>query len=371
MSDSDRHSRRDFLSGRGAAQTLADKLHSFAAGIVPATPPTAVKQRQLHVEATRRAMACDFQITYHQEDVEAAEPVMQALDMIEQLEAQLTVYRPTSEVLEINRKAAAGPVRVEPHLFALLQQCAQLSEATHGAFDFTSTPLSRVWGFLKRDGRLPSEEEIETALSAVDYRRVSLDGEQATTEFASKGTEINLNSIGKGYALDRIAASLDEMGVKDYLCHGGSSSVLARGENRSDAEHGWTVGLRHPLEPEKRIADLFLRNRALATAGGGTQFFEHEGISYSHVINPRTGWPVHGRFTATVLAPTAAEADALATALFVMELDEAHAFFADKPELAAVLVHPSEGESSIAVTAWGMTDDDWQLHDDGALSVQT
>lgn len=308
-------------------------------------------------------MACEFQITYHQEDAAAGEAVMQALDMIEALEAQLTIYRSTSEVLEINRSAADGPVRVEPHLFALLEQCQRIGEETDGAFDFTSTPLSRAWGFLKREGRMPTDAELSTATEQVDYRRVSLDSTQAMIEFTDEGTEINLNSIGKGYALDRISLLLDEMGVSDYLCHGGSSSVLARGTNRSSSDLGWSIGLRHPLEPEKRIADLFLRNRCLATAGGGTQFFEHDGVSYSHVINPRTGWPVAGRYTATVLAPSAAEADALATALFVMTLDEANAFFAKRPELAAVLVHPRDDDTGIRLTAWGLRDEDWRLHD--------
>ena len=307
-------------------------------------------------------MACEFQITYHQEDAAAGEAVMHALDMIEELEAQLTIYRATSEVLEINRLAAESPIQVEPHLFALLEQCQRISKETGGAFDITSTPLSRVWGFLKREGRVPTEAELSGALDRVDFHNVSLDSEQALVEFASEDTEINLNSIGKGYALDRISLVLDEMGVSDYLCHGGSSSVLARGRNRSNEESGWNIGIRHPLTPEKRIADLYLRNRCLATAGGGTQFFEHEGISYSHVIDPRTGWPAAGRYTATVMAASAAEADALATALFVMPLEEAHAFFSARPELAAVLVQPDETGSGVKVTAWGLEDADWQLH---------
>ena len=184
-----------------------------------------------------------------------------------------------------------------------------------------------------------------------------------SVEFAAEGTEINLNSIGKGYALDRIAAGLVEMGVTDFLCHGGSSSVLARGENRAEPGQGWSIGLRHPLEPEKRIADLFLRNRALATAGGGTQSFQHEGVSYSHVINPRTGWPTRGRFTATVLAPTAAEADALATALFVMELAEAEALFSSRPEIAGVLIYAGEGSEGVIISAWGLGENDWHLHE--------
>ena len=366
MSDAGQHSRREFLSGRGAAQSLAAKLQAFTQPGDERPASTTVNRQQLHVEATRRAMACEFQITYHQEDTHAAEPVMQALDLIEHLEAQLTIYRSTSEVIEINRTAVAGPVQVEPHLFALLQQCQRLHAETDGAFDITSTPLSRVWGFLKREGRLPSDSEIERALSQVDSSQVLLDESLGKVEFAAEDVEINLNAVGKGYALDRIAAGMDEMGVTDYLCHGGGSSVLARGENRSDPDHAWTIGLRHPLKPSRRIAEIYLRDRALATAGGGTQFFEHEGISYSHVIDPRTGWPVHGRFTATVLAPSAAEADALSTALFAMDIEKMPEFCAARPEIGVVVVSPSG--DGVAISAWGVGDDDWQVLEPSLLA---
>ena len=313
-------------------------------------------------------MACEFQITYHQEDTEAADAALEALDMIESLEAQLTVYRATSEVSEINRTAAQGPVQVEPHLFALLQQAKQLAADTGGAFDITSTPLSRCWGFLDRNGRRPTDEEIEEALATVGSEQILLDDQTGTIAFSNEGVQFNLNSIGKGYALDRVAAYLDELGVQDYLWHGGSSSVLARGCNRAQPELGWTIGLRNPLQPADRIAELYLRDRALATAGGGTQFFEFDGKRYSHIIDPRTGWPVSDRFTATVLAPSAALADGLATAFFVMDSKEVGKYCADHPKIAALLVDEDPGETGITLHAWGLGEQDWRLLDESLLA---
>lgn len=373
VTDQSGHSRRDFLKGRGAAHVLAEKLAQLADRHLgdgsPKNPnPTEVTRQHLHVQATRRAMACEFQVTYHKEDLDAAGPALDALDSIEALEAQLTIYRQHSEILEINRQAASKPVLVEPHLFALLEQAKRIYEQTGGAFDITSTPLSRVWGFLKREGRRPGDEEIATALARVGCDKVLLDQSDGSVRFSEPDVEINLNSIGKGYALDRVSAGMEELGVKDFLWHGGSSSVLARGCNRSTPQQGWTIGLRDPLSPERRIAELFLRDRALATAGGGTQFFEHEGSKFSHIIDPRTGWPARNRYTATVLAPTAAEADAVATALFVMDLDEAGEYCASHPAVAAVLVFPGTDGSGIAIKAWGLEDDDWQVLDDSLLA---
>jgi thiamine biosynthesis lipoprotein len=349
-------SRREFLTGRGAAKALTGRLQKWAdQRLRPATAGVTV-----HVRATRRAMACDFEVQYHAADVQAAESVTQAFDLVEAIESQLTIYRDSSEVIEMNRHAAAGPRDVELRLFSLLALAGRLYRDTHGAFDITSTPLSRTWGFLRRAGRVPSPEEIAAALKHVGFEKVSLDTSCRTIRFFEPDVEINFNSLGKGYALDRAAAHLDELGMRNYLWHGGRSSVLARGRNRADANECWTVGLPNPARPAQRLAELYLRDRALGTAGGGTQFFQHEGNTYSHVLDPRTGWPAQGVYTATALARTAAEADALATAFFVMGPTAVGEYCENHPEIAAILACPAELEDDVALYSWGLGKDDWQ-----------
>ncbi len=364
MTKPDEHSRRDFLRGRAAvrvaaaqAQAWADSASELLGANLPEGPAT-------HIHASRRAMACEFSVQFHEADSQMQEEVLAAFDLIEQIENQLTIYRDCSEVIDINQQASTGPVEVDDQLFALLKQCQQLYRDTAGAFDITSGPLSRAWGFLQRAGRLPDESEIETALSLVGGDQVVLDVETQTVRFCEPGVEINFNSIGKGYALDRAAALLDEAGddagLGDYLWHGGGSSVLARGENRNSTDACWTIGLRHPFRPEQRLAEFHLRNRALATAGGATQFFEHEGRHYSHILDPRTGRPATEVLTATVLAPTAAVADGLATAFFVMGVESTREYCAEHPEIGTVLVCPSEKSSGFSVRAFGMQEeDDW------------
>lgn len=364
MTNSDQHSRRDFLQGRAAVRALTDKAQTwFDAGaeLLGVASPSSVA---LHLHASRRAMACEFSVQFHEADREASEAMLDAFDIIESLETQMTVYREQSEVIEINQKASESSIEVEPRLFALFELAATLFCETGGAFDVTSTPLSRVWGFLRREGRIPDENEIAQALEKTGFDKVQLDSHRRTIRFLDPGVEINFNSIGKGYALDRVSEQLDEENVTDYLWQGGGSSVLARGCNRADRMGAWTLGLRHPIKPEHRLAEFHLRDQALATAGGATQFFEFEGQRYSHIIDPRIGRPAEGVFTSTVLAPTAAEADALATAFFVMGAEATKEYCASHPAIGAVLVCPERGTDDISIHDYGMTKDSWTKLDE-------
>lgn len=363
MNNQSNHSRRDFLVGKATARSFADKIVDWAqewiddateliADRSPATPA-------IHVEASRQAMACQFAVRYHQEDSHMASDVLDAFDEIEAIENQLTIYRDSSEVTTINKLANSGPVTLSPSVFSLLELSAKLYAESGGAFDITGTPLSRIWGFFKRSGRMPSDEEIASTLEKVGMNNVRLDKVAQTIQFTRPGIEINFNAIGKGYALDRAAKLLDSRGAGDYLWHGGRSSILARGVNRGNDNGCWSIGLRHPFKPNYRIAEFHLRNRALGTSGGATQFFEHEGVRYSHVIDPRSGWPTRGVYTATAIALTAAEADALSTAAFVLGPEHAAELCARRRDVGIVLVCPSPSESGITVFAGNLADDDW------------
>ncbi|MEO0530349.1 MAG: FAD:protein FMN transferase [Planctomycetota bacterium] len=361
----ERHSRRDFLRGRAALAEATDAIEStldahLARTESPETRRTAARVLTLR----RRAMACDFELrlneTSEQNDTAAG---MAALDCIEQVEDQLTVYRDTSDLIELNRRAAEGATIADPSLFALLQQCQKLHEETNGAFDPTSGPLSRVWGFHRREGQMPSDEQREDALTRVGWNHVRLNAEDRSVRFAYPGIEINSNSIGKGYSLDRAAEVLAEQGVADSLMHGGRSTLLARGNNATLPNGGWKTGLRDPLNPTRRVAEFTLRDEALSTSGSGTQFFEHEGRRYGHLIDPRTGWPAEGLYSASVIAPTAAEADALSTAAYILGIKGTAKLCERRPDISALLLAPAEGDDGkveVAVHAFNLEADQWQ-----------
>ena len=162
--------------------------------------------------------------------------------------------------------------------------------------------------------------------------------ESGTVKFRVPGLEFNLGAVGKGYALDRAAELLrTRWGVRAALLHGGSSSVYAIGHPPGDPR-GWPIGLRHPDDPSRSLGTVRFRDRGLGTSAATFQFFEYNGRKLGHLLDPRTGWPAEGTSSASVVAPTAAEADAMSTALFVLGRAGAERFARTRPHLGGVLL---------------------------------
>ncbi|MEN0109569.1 MAG: FAD:protein FMN transferase [Planctomycetota bacterium] len=378
-----RHSRRDFLRGKAALTEAADVVEGAIDAIVESVAPTPaehalggtaspeIARRRRVVTLARRAMACEWELRLVSTESEDHTPAgLAALDVVERVEDRLTVYRDTSDLIELNRAAADGPAPIDGDLLRLLRLCDTLHRDTDGAFDPTSGPLSRVWGFHRREGRLPSDEEIAAALETVGWLHVAIDEAAGLVRFDRDGVELNSNSIGKGWALDRAGEVLAERGVADSLMHGGRSTLLARGSNRLQGhDAGWKAGVRHPLAPDRRLAEFTLHNEAFSTSGSGTQFFEHEGRRYGHVIDPRTGWPSDSLYSVSLMAPTAAEADALSTAAFVLGIDGTAELCRRRPGLRALVLAPADLaaeaepaviDAGVAVYAFAMDGTDWR-----------
>jgi thiamine biosynthesis lipoprotein len=347
---SDRHSRRSFLQGAGAARELAGIVVRPVESVCPIDD-----RSSLIVSVRRRAMACEFevQLAANRND-NSMEYIFEALDLVESLESQMTVYRDDSEVVRLNCRAAHEPVAVEPRLFGLFREAQKLYHATAGALDITSGPLSEGWGFSRREGRVPSDEQIADARRRVGMQHVVLDVERKTIKFQQAGMSVNLNSLGKGYALDRMAELLAHHDIDDYLLQGGKSSVLARGNQPGSAAPGWRVTIRHPLRQFETLVELVLRNQALSTSGAGTQFFIRRGRRYGHILDPRSGYPAEGLYSATVLAPTAAEAEGLSTAFYVMGPEQTGQFCAARPDISALLVAPGDREGDVRLITFGL-----------------
>jgi FAD:protein FMN transferase len=290
------------------------------------------------IRVHRRAMACRFEITLSNEDAGQVDAARAALGEVDRIEDALTVFRETSELVRVNREANLGPTVTEAGLFALLQTCAILHRETEGAFDITSTPLSRAWGFLKRQGRLPAPEEIASARARVGMDGVELAADKRTVRFRRPGMELNLGSIGKGYALERAGTLLRERGVTHALVSAAGSSIFALGGR----DGGWIVDVRSRQIQRQRLARLSLRDCALATSGAGEQYVDVDGRRYGHVIDPRTGWPAAGLVSVSVVADDAARADALSTAFLVGGLESARSYCASHPRTLA-LVTPDDG----------------------------
>ena len=221
----------------------------------------------LLIHVSRRAMACEFEVRFPAERYrQGTEAALEALDVVERLEAELSYFQPGSEISRINALAGDGPVEVSPALFELLGLAMTLYEETEGAYDITATPLWEAWGFARRAGEIPSDAQLAEARARVGGRLVELDAQRHTIRFRRPGMRINLGSIGKGHALDVASQRLTELGVADFLFHGGQSSVLARGFRAPDLPDERPPELRH-----WEIGIRYLRSRAGAWASCGSR----------------------------------------------------------------------------------------------------
>jgi FAD:protein FMN transferase len=285
-----------------------------------------------------------------------------ALDVIEDLEAQLTVYRDDSEVSRLNAAAHEGPKTVERGLFHLLERALEIGEATAGAYDVTAGALSLAWGFTRGPKRVPEPECLADARARTGRRHLSLDPSNLTATFDRPGVVVNLGSIGKGYAIDRAA----DLIRKDFwptsaLIHGGHSSLYALGSPPGRFGGRWEIAVRNPFDPAHPLGAFHLRNRGLGTSGAAFQSFESGGRVYGHIIDPRTGEPVSsGPASVTVLAPTAADADALSTAFYLIGPEAAATYIADHPDVAALFVLEAAAPTSPEVVLIGLTPDDFE-----------
>lgn len=310
-------------------------------------------------QVSRRAMATDFVVMLAGANPGLLETALTALEELDTIEGELTVYRDTSEISRLNRLGAESPVPIAASTYRLLQQAERWSRRTEGAFDVTAGPLVQAWGFMRRQGQKPTAADLEAALARVGYQHLVFDDTNLSVRFARPGMSINLGAIGKGHALDRLAERLQQAGATDFLIHGGNSSVIAQGDQQPGSGLGWAVGLAHPTKPKRRIAGVWLRNAALGTSGSGKQYFHHRGQRFGHVIDPRSGQPAGDLLSLTVIMPSATDADACATGLFVCGAEEAKRLAASSladpsgESIPLILVHPGARQYQAELDASG------------------
>jgi FAD:protein FMN transferase len=312
------------------------------------------------IRAHRPAMGAYFEIRLPAATPGAVDLACRALDLIDLLEAQLTVYRDDSDVSRLNATAHLGPVEVERGLFRLLEMAFALSRETDGAYDVTAGALSEAWGFVKGPKRVPDETALADARARTGWRHVALDPECSTVAFDRDGIRINLGSIGKGYAIDRAVDVIRaHWWPTSALVHGGRSSLYALGSPPGQFGGRWEIALRNPFQPESPLGTFRLRNRGLGTSGAAFQQFIVDGRVYGHLIDPRSGEPAVGPASVTVLAPTAAMADALSTAFYLLGPEAAGAYVSQHPEIGVVLIEQGMAGDPPRMLIFGLSEHDF------------
>jgi thiamine biosynthesis lipoprotein len=279
--------------------------------------PAAFGQEMLRLEKSGDAMGSTYSIAvYGYDRVKMEAAVDAAFDEVRRLDDMLSNYKPDSEWSEVNRNAAERPVKVSRELFRLLSACLQYSREGEGAFDITVGPLMKVWGFYKGSGHLPHRAEVQAALTKVGYQHILLDPAAQAVRFDRPGVEMDPGGIGKGYAVDRMVDVLKQNGVRIALVAGSGSSIYGMGAP-PDQPQGWRTEIKDPWDARKTLAEVFLKDMSLSTSGSYEKFFRAEGITYAHIMDPRTGYPAQGSVSVSVVAPRTIDSEAWAKPYFV------------------------------------------------------
>ena len=301
------------------------------------------------IAVARNAMATRFEIVAygdHEASVRAAGE--EALNEIQRIEAQLSLYRPDSEIAHLNARAARDWVRVSPEVFRLLEQAAYLSSKTAGAFDITIAPLVRCWGFIGGQGQQPTPEAIEQARQTVGMHLVELDPENFAVRFRRPGVMLDFGAIGKGHAIDKAAELLREEGITSAILHGGTSTVCAIG--KPPDQPSWKVAVEAPPEAEdtqpKPLAVVELHEEAFSVSAVWGKSFSRGGKTFGHIIDPRTGHPADYADLAAIVLPSATETDALSTALLTMGPSGQDTIARLRPNCRSLVVKFLDGNSS-------------------------
>ncbi len=241
--------------------------------------------------------------------------VRSTLDRMESLASRMSLYDPASELSRVNASAGLAPVEVSGELLDLIQKALAVSRMTGGAFDATVGSVEAVWGDIQREGggRLPGEEAVRDALERVGYERVRVDPAAKTVFLEKAGMRLDLGGIAKGYITDMGVAWLKGEGVPDVLINAGGDIRVSSGAG----SRAWRVGVRDPLKKDGLLALLSLREGAVVTSGTYERYFEQGEKRFAHIMDPKTGRPVEGLLSVTVVADDSFLADALATAVMV------------------------------------------------------
>jgi thiamine biosynthesis lipoprotein len=278
----------------------------------------AANSHAVKLEHNVYAMGTEYTMDLYGENATILEGAAeQASEEVKRIDQLLSNYLPDSELSKVNREAYQHPVPVSHELFDLLSECLDYSRKSEGSFDITVGPLMKVWGFYKGSGHLPHRAEIRTALEQIGYANVELDPVHSTVRFRKQQMSLDPGGVGKGYAVDKMVAVLRANGITCALVSGGGSSIYGIGAPPDDPR-GWYIRIRDPKDEKKTAAEVYLKNNSVSTSGNYEKFFFAEGKLYSHIMDPRTGYPSEGVLSVSVIAPKTLDSEIWAKPYYIL-----------------------------------------------------
>jgi len=263
-----------------------------------------------------KLMGSRFDISVVDQSKESANEYIDiAISEISRIENIISSWNPSSQTSLINKNAGVKPIKVDDELFDLIERSLVISKLTDGAFDITYASMDIIWKFDGSMIEMPSDIVIKKSVDKVGYENIVLNKKEKTVYLKLKGMRIGFGAIGKGYAADKAKELLKSKGVKAGIINAsGDMNTWGKQPNGED----WKVGITNPLDKNKTFALLPISNTSVVTSGNYEKFVEFDGQRYSHIINPKTGYPSSGIVSVSVFAAKAELADALATSIFVM-----------------------------------------------------
>lgn len=258
-----------------------------------------------------------------------------AVGEISRIEKLISSWDFNSQTSEINRNAGLKAVIVDKELYDLIERSIGISKLTDGAFDITYASMDKIWKFDGSMTEMPSEDTIKASVSKVGYKNIVLDKTNHSVYLKLEGMKIGFGAIGKGYAADKAKALLISKGVPAGIINA-SGDMNIWGKQPTGEE--WKVAITNPLDKNKAFALLPIKNGAVVTSGNYEKYVTFNGIRYTHIIDPRTGYPATGIISATVFAPKAELADALATSVFVMGKDVGINMINQMPNIECIII---------------------------------
>ena len=266
--------------------------------------------------------------------------VTEAKKEVQRLDALLSTGKENSEISQLN---AAGSGEVSEDVAALIARAQEFYRKTEGLFDCTIYPVMELWGFPTQDYHVPSEQELQEALSLVDGSKVKLDGKAVTL---GEDQKIDLGGIAKGYTSDRLMQIFEDYGVQSAIVSlGGNVQVL----NRKTDGTFWRVGIQDPTDTQGAILGVAeVADQAVITSGGYERYFEENGKTYIHIVDPETGVPVENELdSVTIISSDGTLADALSTSLFIMGIEKASDYWRESEDSFEAIFVKKDGSVSV------------------------
>jgi thiamine biosynthesis lipoprotein len=273
-----------------------------------------------------------------------------AITEVKRIEYLISDWIPSTQISQVNKNAGSKPVKVDKEVFDLVGRAIKVSQITSGAFDISYASMDKIWKFDGSMKAMPTEEAIKKSVSKIGYKNIILDSKEQTIFLKNEGMKLGLGGIGQGYIADKVKELLFSKGCNSGIVNV-SGDINAWG--RQPDGNPWTVGIVNPLNKNKVFATFPLEDSAVETSGNYEKYVIFNGIRYSHIIDPRTGYPAQGVVSVSVFAKQTEIADALATGIFVMGV-----------EVGIDLVNQLKGVECI------MVDDKGKIHSSKGIDIK-